>query len=167
MSILPRPVSPRSAFGDLWSYVSRRHPHRWPLLGVSVAITWVIIQVFMIDANTNTTLKQDQIIYFENWTENGRSDAAIIQKQKDDLADYVTRLHAKQREMQRLADRLGIDWREDAKRNSAKEAAALKYLNAQLDKRLAEAEAKEGPNALRENGQVRPIDTLPVSDGGK
>lgn len=141
MAIFPRPVSPKSAAGDLWGYLLEKRTHRWPLLGVSAALTWVIIWVFMVDANTNTMPKQNQIMYFQNWTAD-RSDVTIILQQKADLAARVKALHAKQKEMQKIADMFGIEWREDAKRNSAREAEAVRYLNAQLDKKLAEAQAK-------------------------
>lgn len=141
MAIFPRPASPKSAAGDLWGYLLEKRAHRWPLLGVSAALTWVIIWVFMIDANTNTMPKQNQIMYFQNWRAD-RSDVAVILQQKADLAARVKALHAKQKEMQKVADVFGIEWREDAKRNAAREAEAVRYLNAQLDKKLAEAQAK-------------------------
>lgn len=141
MAIFPRPVSPQNAAGDLWAYLSQKRAHRWPLLGVSAALTWAIVWLFVLDANTNTMPKQDQIQYFENWRAN-RSDVAVILQQKKDLADRVAALHAKQKQMQKVADMFGVEWREEAKRNAAKEAEAVRILNAQLDKRLAEAQAK-------------------------
>lgn len=141
MAIFPRPVSPRNAAGDLWGYLLEKRSHRWPLLGLSAALTWAIIWMFVLDANTNTMPKQNQITYFQNWTAD-RSDVAVILQQKKDLAARVKALHAKQKEMQKVADVFGIEWREDAKRNAAREAEAVRYLNAQLDKKLAEAQAK-------------------------
>ncbi len=141
MAIFPRPVSPRSAAGDLWGYLREQRAHRWPLLGVSAALTWVIIWMFIADANTNTMPKQNQIIYFENWRAD-RSDIAVILQQKQDLAARVKALHAKQKEMQKIADMFGIEWREEERKNAAREAEAVRILNAQLDKRLAEAQAR-------------------------
>ncbi|MGD9810270.1 MAG: hypothetical protein AB7U35_02910 [Sphingobium sp.] len=164
MAIFPRPVSPRSAFGDLWGYIAERRSHRWPLLGLSAALTWIIVWGFLIDSNTNTMPRQNKITYFQNWTEDGRSDAAIIAEQKRNLEMRVKRLHEKQRDMQKLADKFGIEWRKDAERNAKREEEALKYLYALLDKRLAEAEAREGPNALKETGEVKPIEQLPSSN---
>lgn len=166
MSILPRPVSPRSAFGDLWGYLSRRHPHRWPFLGLSAAITWVIIWAFVIDANTNTMPRQNQITYFKSWDAD-RTDAAVIMQQKLDLAEHEMRLRAKQKEMRKIADDFGIPWEEEAKRNDARRAEALKYWNAELDRRLAKAEAAEGPGAAGQDGKVHPVETLPAPDGKK
>lgn len=141
MAIFPRPVSPKSAAGDLWGYLLEKRNHRWPLLGVSAALTWVIIWVFMIDANTNTMPKQNKILYFENWRAD-RSDIAVILQQKKDLADRVAAIHASQKEMRKIADMFGIEWREEAAREAAREAEAVRILNARLDKRLAEAQAK-------------------------
>jgi hypothetical protein len=141
MAIFPRPVSPRSAAGDLWSYLSERRAHKWPLLGVSTALTWVIVWAFFVDANTNTAPRQNQIIYFQNWSA-GRSDVDVILEQKRDLAERVRLLHKKQAEMQKVADMFGIEWREDARRNQAREAEAVRILNARLDAELAKAQAK-------------------------
>ena len=116
MAIFPRPVSPRSAASDMWSYLAERRAHKWPLLGLSVALTWVIIWAFFVDTNTNTMPRQNDIIYFQSWSE-GRSDVDVILQQKRDLAERVRLLHEKQKEMQKVADMFGIEWREDARRN--------------------------------------------------
>ena len=142
MAIFPRPASPRSAAGDLWSYLIARRPHKWPLLGVSMALTGLIIWAFIVDANTNTMPRQNKIIYFQSWDSN-RSDAQVILQQKIDLAEREVALRKKQKEMQKVADMFGIDWRQDAARNDARRAEALKYWNDQLDKKLAAAKAEE------------------------
>lgn len=142
MAIFPRPVSPKSAFNDFWGYFIETRAHKWPLLGLSVAVTWVIIWAFVIDGKTNIMPRQNKIIYVESWNAN-RTDAAIILQQKMDLARSEIALKKKQTEMQGVADAFGIDWRADAARNSAKRTEALKYINAQLDARLAKAEAAE------------------------
>src|SRR3546814_5444859 len=45
--------------------------------------------------------------------------------------------------MQGVADIFGIDWKKDEARNTARRKEALKQINAQLDRRLAKAEATE------------------------
>lgn len=142
MAIFPRPVSPRSALSDLWSYFRENRPHKWPLLGLSVAITWVIVWVFVVDANTNTMPTRNKIIYVQSWDAN-RSDAAVILQQKIDLAKRELILEKEQKRMQGWADAFGIDWRQDEARNRARREKALKAINAQLDARLAKAEAAE------------------------
>lgn len=146
MAIFPRPVSPKSALGDLWSYFRDHRPHKWPLLGLSVAMTWLIVWAFIIDANTNTMPTRNKIFYIQSWDTN-RSDAAIILQQKMDLAKREAAIEAKQREMQGIADTFGIDWRKDEARNSARRQEALKQINASLDERLAKAKGAEGEGA--------------------
>jgi hypothetical protein len=162
MPIFPRPVSPKNAAGDLWGYLRERRAHRWPLLGVSAGLTWAIVWLFVLDANTNTMPKQNQIQYFENWRAN-RSDIAVILQQKKDLADRVAAIHAKQKEMQKVADMFGIEWREEARRNAAREAEAVRILNARLDKRLAEAQAKlDAAKPLSTPSQPTPSQPTPA-----
>jgi uncharacterized protein with von Willebrand factor type A (vWA) domain len=126
MPILPRPASPRSAFEDLRGYLFERRAHKWPLLGLSAAITWVIIWAFLVDANTNTMPKRNQIFYVQSWKAD-RSDTAVILQQKLDLAERELLLRKKQKEMQKVADTFKIPWRDEA----------------ELDRRLAAAQAKE------------------------
>lgn len=142
MAIFPRPVSPKSAMSDLWSYFRENRPHKWPLLGLSAAFTWVIIWAFIVDANTNTMPTRNKIIYIQSWDAN-RSDAAIILQQKMDLARSEVALAKRQKQMQGWADAFGIDWRTEEARNTARRKEALKAINAQLDSRLAKAEAAE------------------------
>ncbi|MFZ2995711.1 hypothetical protein [Sphingobium sp.] len=145
MAIFPRPVSPKRAVHDLWGYFRENRPHKWPLLGLSAAITYVIIWAFIVDGNTNTMPTRNKIVYFQSWDAN-RSDAAIILQQKMDLARYNVILQKKQGEMQRLADALGIEWREEEARKTRERKEALKQINALLDKRLVKAEA-DAPGA--------------------
>lgn len=142
MAIFPRPVSPKSALGDFWSYFIEQRAHKWPLLGLSLALTWIIIWAFLIDGRTNIMPRQNQIIYVRNWDAN-RSDADIILQQKLDLARREVALRKKQKEMQKVADIFGIEWRDEEARNTARREKALKIINAQLDARLAQAEAAE------------------------
>ena len=142
MAIFPRPVSPRSAASDLWSYLTEKRSHKWPLLGVSVAVTWLIVWAFLVDANTNTMPRQNKITYFESSSTPG-PDSEIILEQMRDLELREEALRKKQKEMQKLADTFGIEWREEAERNDARRAEALKYIRAMLEKRLTEARAKE------------------------
>ena len=142
MAIFPRPVSPKNALGDFWSYFRQPRQHKWPLLGLSVALTWVIVWVFIVDANTNTMPTRNKIIYVQSWDPN-RSDAAVILQQKIDLAKRESALRKDQKRMQSWADQFGIEWRDEEARNTARRKEALKQINAQLDERLAKAEAAE------------------------
>ena len=142
MTIFPRPVSPKSALSDLWGYFLEKRAHKWPLLGLSAALTWLIVWAFIVDANTNTMPTRNKIIYVQSWDAK-RSDAAIILQQKIDLAKREAALQQQQKEMQGVADVFGIDWRAEEARNSARRKEALKQINGQLDARLAKAEAME------------------------
>lgn len=146
MAIFPRPVSPKSALSDLWSYFRETRPHKWPLLGLSAAMTWMIIWAFIVDANTNTMPTRNKIVYVESWDAN-RSDAAIILQQKIDLAKREAALQREQKKMQGVADVFGIDWRKDEVRLTARRKEALKEINAQLDARLVKAETTGKPSA--------------------
>lgn len=163
MAIFPRPVSPRSAAGDLWSYLTERRAHKWPLLGLSMAFTWLIVWAFLVDANTNTMPTRNKIIYFESW-DASRSDAAIILQQKLDLAEREAKLREKQQDMQKLADMFGIEWRDDARRNDARRNEALKVLNADLDRRLLMAKAEE-KGKIDAGAMVKPVDKGGSEDG--
>lgn len=141
MAIFPRPVSPKSALGDFWGYFKQQRQHKWPLLGLSVALTWVIVWTFVIDANTNTMPTRNKIIYVESWDAN-RSDAAVILQQKIDFAKREAALVKQQKKMQGYADAFGIEWRDEEKRNTAKRKEAVKAIDALLDERLAKAETQ-------------------------
>lgn len=159
MAFIPRPASPRSAGNDLWNYLIAKRQHKWPLLGVSAALTWVIIWAFMVDAHDIAQPQRNKITYFKSWNTD-RADAQAILQQKLDVADYEISLRKKQQEMRKLADRYGIEWREDAAKNDARREIALKKLKADLDKRLAEVEKREGETATQ-TGVLKPIIHLP------
>jgi hypothetical protein len=142
MAVLPRPVSPKSAFADLKDMLSGERPHKWPLLLLSVALTGIIIWGFYIDSDPGIE-KGREIIYVESWMSD-RRDSDIIRQQKKDLANYEASLEKKQREFQSVADKYGIEWRKDEERNRARREAVITAINKQLDERLAKAEASEG-----------------------
>lgn len=141
MPILPRPVSPKSAFADLREFLAGRRPHKWPLLGLSAALTGLIIWAFYLDARVPVS-NEKEIIYVESWMAD-RKDSDILKRQKADLAAYEVLLEKKQREFQSVADRFGIDWKEEEARNRARRLAVIAAVNKRLDARIAEAEARE------------------------
>lgn len=139
MSIFPRPAAPRAAMSDLWSYLKAERAHKWPLMGLSAALTYLIVWAFITDANTNTMPTRNKINYIRSWDAN-RSDAAIILQQKLDLAEQEIKLREDQKRMQKMADTFGVEWRRDEERNTARRQAAIKRINAELDARLAKAQ---------------------------
>jgi hypothetical protein len=141
MAILPRPVSPKSAFADLKDMLRGERPHKWPILALSVTLTGIMLWGFYLDSDPGIE-KGKEIIYVESWMSD-RQDSDIIRQQKKDLANYETALATKQREFQSVADRFGIDWRTDEARNRERRQAIIAAINKQLDERLARAEARE------------------------
>ena len=121
---------------------SRDRPHRWSLLALSAALTGLLFWGFMLSSRLPD--KPRQIYYVQSWMAD-RKDSDIIRKQITDLAAYEAGLVNEQGKFQRLADSLGIDWREDEARNRSRRQEALKQINAQLDSRLAKAEAGQQP----------------------
>ncbi len=140
MAIFPRPVAPRSAFADLRDMFSRDRPYRWSLLGVSAALTCVLIWGLMLDSRKPP--KEREIFYVESWMTD-RKDSDIIRQQIKDLAAYETALAKKQREFQKVADSLGIDWRKDEARNNEQRKTIEAVIQKRLNERLAAAEARE------------------------
>lgn len=144
MAIFPRPVTPRSALADLKDFLTGERPHKWPLLGLSVALTGVILYGFYLDSRTPP--KPREIIYVESWMAD-RKDSTVIAEQKKDLANYENALQKKQHEFQHVADMLGIDWREDEARSKAQREAVIAAVQKRLDQRLAEAKRREAAEA--------------------
>ena len=141
MAIFPRPVSPKSAASDLRDMFSPDRPHRWSILALSVTLTGLLLWGFAIDSRKPA--KEREIIYIQNWTSD-RRDSDIIRKQIEDVIRYEAALEDKQGEFRRLADGLGIEWREDAARNKVQRDAAIAAVHQRLQERLAEALAREG-----------------------
>jgi hypothetical protein len=145
MAILPRPVHPRSALADLRDVLVARRAHKWPLLALSVTLTGLILWGFYLDSNPGIT-PEKQIIYVQNW-ESGRKDSDILVQQKIDLNAYEAALAKKQQEFQHVADRFGIEWRDEAERNRARRAAIVAAINRRLDQEIAQARAREAKAA--------------------
>ncbi|BAK68368.1 hypothetical protein SLG_36930 [Sphingobium sp. SYK-6] len=140
MAILPRPVSPTSAFADLREMFSRERPHRWSILALSITLTGFLLWGFLVDSRIPP--KEREIIYVESWMSD-RKDSDIIRRQIEDLAKYEAALERKQREFQSVADSLGIEWREDEIRNRAQRKETIAAMNKLLHKRLEAALAHE------------------------
>lgn len=146
-SIYPRPVSPRSALADLKLMFSPDRPHRWGLLGVSAALTFVGIWAFWSEFQAPKV--EPQIIYVESWMSD-RRDSDIIRQQIKDLATYEDDLQKSQVQYQRLADSVGIEWRKEEAENKARRMKVTAAMKKLLEKRLADAlkrEAAEGRTA--------------------
>jgi hypothetical protein len=145
MAIMPRPVSPRSAFADLKLMFSADRPHRWTLLGLSATLTALLIWTFLHDTVRPTP--ERQIIYVESWMAD-RKDSDIIRQQQADLANFEAALERKKKRYQKVADMSGIEWREDEAKERARRAAVVAAIRKQLDERLAASLAQEAQGGI-------------------
>ena len=155
MPIFPRPVAPKSAIADLREMFAPERPHRWPILILSIVLTSLLLWGFALDSRIPP--KPREIFYVESWTAD-RKDSVIIEQQIKDVARFETIFEGKQEEFQRLADRLGIEWREDAMRNKIERAEIIASIKQTLKERLAAALEREALaadiNAVKARGNA-------------
>lgn len=140
---------------DLKLMFARDRPHRWGLLGVSAAITFILMWGFMLESRK--PVPERQIIYINTWAAD-RKDSDIIRQQIKDLDTYEGDLLKLQARWQQFADATGIEWRKEEAENRAirnKDRAAMKVI---LEKKLADALAREA----RQSKEAKPpIVTIP------
>ena len=107
MSIF-RNVDIGGGLSDFWDYVRQDRPHRWPLWGLALAITWVIFRG--VEAYLIPEIQPDRsIVYVESW----RADRSAADVRADWVAraKETTRRNAERRAAyQRFADSLGIEY---------------------------------------------------------
>ncbi len=128
---------------------ARDRPHRWGLLGVSGAVTFVLLWGFLLDSRTPDPPRE--IFYVESWMSD-RKDSDIIRAQKVDLANYEAALAKKQKEYQHVADMVGIEWRKEEAENRARRAAIIALVEKRLDTQLAEALKREAARGRTGSG---------------
>lgn len=151
MAIFPRPVSPKNAVSDLRDMFAPDRPHRWSILALSMALTGILLWGFVLDSRKPP--KEREIFYVENWMAD-RKDSDIIRQQLKDVALYETALSKKKQEFQKVADGLGIEWREEEARNTAQRKAIIAMIEKRLNQRLSDALKKEAAS-----GGARTSDT--------
>jgi hypothetical protein len=133
-------VSPKNALLDFKDMFTGPRPHKWPLLGLAMAVTGIILWGFYHDSKAPKLPRE--IIYVESWMAD-RKDSMILERQKADLAIYEAALEKKQKEFQHVADLVGLEWRKDEARNRAQRLEVLTAVNKQLDAKIAAAKARE------------------------
>ena len=101
---LPRPAAPRVLWNDLRAFSRQRPRHQWVAAAGAVAIPIAILFAFYLDSRTNTVPRQI-IHYVDSWPAD-RSDAEIKARQKADLERRRAAEQARQRQFQRIDDRL-------------------------------------------------------------
>ncbi|WP_250890575.1 hypothetical protein [Sphingobium nicotianae] len=160
MAIFPRPASPKSALADLRDMFSPDRPHRWTLLVLSVTVTSLLLWAFLLD--TRTPPKERQIIYVESWMAD-RKDSDIIKRQLKDLTEYEGSLRTEQVSFQKVADRLGIEWREEEARNRKRREETIAAVKKNLEKKLATALEREGKLATAQAGAAPGASSPPTA----
>ncbi len=101
---LPRPARPSILWSDLRAFWNERPRHQWLAGALAVLIPIGIVVAFYFDSQTNI-LPGEQIVYVENWPAD-RSDEEIKAKQQVDLEERREAEAERQRQFQRLDDRL-------------------------------------------------------------
>lgn len=107
-------ISPKRAAKDFAGEWQGDSPHRWPVLGVAIAITGSLLWM-LIPAEQQGFLPRPNVIYISTWEE-GRSDEEIIasnianQKRKDIRAERQARRDEIRKDMYRTLGRAtGVD----------------------------------------------------------
>lgn len=158
MAIFPRPVHPKSALADLREMFAPDRPHRWTILALSMTLTAIMIWGFYLDSKPFIPYKQD-VHYVESWMAD-RLDSDIIRRQMQDLAGYEDSLLEAQKEFQGVADKLGIEWREEEERSRAQRQDIIAQIQVRLEERLAAALEREVAEGKPASQPFKPIITL-------
>ncbi|WP_146193571.1 hypothetical protein [Sphingosinicella humi] len=103
---LPRPASPRVLWADLRAFAKERSKVQWIAAVLAIVMPGVILVGFYYDAQTNIA-PGEQLIYVESWSAN-RTDAEIIEAQKERQAQEDAIAAERQRQFKELERQLGI-----------------------------------------------------------
>ncbi len=106
MSWFPRPVGPRAAFKDLAAFMRQRGREKGIAAALAVLVTAIIVVEFLVDSKMNTA-PPPRVVYVDSWSLN-RTDAEIIAEQKEHQAQREAASREKQRQFQKLEERLGM-----------------------------------------------------------
>lgn len=106
MSWFPRPSSPRAAFADLRAFLRQRSREQRIGAALSLLVTTIIVIIFFVDSKINTA-PPAEVVYVESWSMN-RTDAEIIEQQKQDQAAREAALKERQRQFQELENKFGM-----------------------------------------------------------
>ena len=135
-----RRLNPAPGLRDFWTEFSRPNPHRWPVLGVSIALTFTIFYVVTRERAVGLP-SPPEVIYISTF-EDGRSQEDIVasnienQTRKEALAKREEeRLEVRRELYRQLGKATGLDTdemerkiREDEAREKAAEAKRRKEL---------------------------------------
>ena len=96
-----RRISPRRAVADFADHWSQPTPHRWPIVGVALAMTFALFMLF-IPENQRVEFKSPDVIYIQTFDET-RSEAEIIASNcaNQRLNNYIRERLAQREELRR------------------------------------------------------------------
>jgi hypothetical protein len=106
MSWFPRPVSPWAAIADLRAFMRQRSREQVIGGALAILITTIIVIEFLVDAKVGTA-PPPRVVEVELYAPN-RTDADIIADQKKDQAAKDAAIKERQRQFQKLENRLGM-----------------------------------------------------------
>ena len=141
--------NPATGMQDFWSEFTRPNPHRWPLLGVSLAVTFALFYGFVVEKWRAPPAKPD-VIYITTYAPD-RSDAQIVasnianQKKQDKIRAAAAKRQAEVENMYRQLGRAtfvdvdAID--RQIARDKAAAAARKKALVGKLERKAAQQDA--------------------------
>lgn len=119
MGFFPRPARPSEATSDIRAFFTRRERHSWIALGAAIFMPALILYAFYLDGITNIMPDEPEITYAESWPLT-RSDAEIIERQRELALAENERRALRRQQFQRLAEQLGVEYdREEAARQEA------------------------------------------------
>lgn len=151
-----RRISPRGAVADFVELWRAPQPYRWQILGLSVALTFTLMMLFIPESQRAEPAKP-QVTYITTWEE-GRTDAEIVasnlanQERKEEAeARQAARIERRKALYRALGRATGLDVDEmerEIAREEAAEAAAQaeqqRQLRAQQQAAAAEASPEPG-----------------------
>jgi len=107
MAIFPRPSRPSAVWADLKAFLKQQERPKFLILALSICIPLLIVAGFYHDAAMDQP--KAQIVYAQSWPAT-RTDAEIVKQNVEDQKKLDAKRLETQRQYQRLADKLGIDY---------------------------------------------------------
>ena len=141
-----RRISPKAAVSDFKEQWEQETPHRWPILGLAMALTFFIFMMFLPDAQ-RIVLPRPEINYVATFAED-RTDAEIIasncanQELKDELEARLAASEQSRREVyQALGRATFVDVEDAIAEAEAQRQAELEEMGVSSEEELAALEA--------------------------
>ena len=102
---MPRPASPRALIADIRAFLGERSRHQLIAAALAIIIPGLIVTAFFFNSGPDIP---PRIVYAQSYSAD-RTDADIIADQKKAQAEKEELAKERQRQFQRLADKLGIE----------------------------------------------------------